>query len=1345
METACVTYQDESGNIKVRIDHDKCIACGRCVTACKHDARYFADDTARFFDDLAAGVPISLIAAPSIRTNIPEYKKLFTTLKRLGVNKIYDVSLGADICIWAHIKHIEKTGAAPIITQPCPAVVTYCELYRHELLKSLSPVHSPMACTSIFMKEYQGITDRIAALSPCVAKVNEFDDTGLAQYNITFSALLDYMKINEIHVSDEETEFDHDESGLGSLFPMPGGLKENIEYFLGKKLHIAKAEGYDVYEKLDKYAEASEDFLPDIFDVLNCTEGCNVGSASYHDRCIFEIDKTMDANRRKATEERNREHYEEVYKTYDSTFDFKLFTRRYKAVNVTYPEISNKEIKNAFDLLGKTDYEKQHIDCGACGSGTCYEMARKIALNVNIPENCIVKSKDDAKTEHEENLLAHAQLAEMEKTREADERMRAMMEINPYINILFSSNLNVIDCNPAALKVMEFETKEEMCAGFAERITQFSPVIQPDGRITKTLQERLMIAANEGSDIFETELHFGDNKKNLSVEFKKIPYEDSFAIIAYAHDVTEMRRRELELTRTQEINEVQLTKLNLMVQGAHIALWDMEINKDNPTDFTNTIIYADEFRHMLGYADETDFPNVLSSWSDKLHPEDKERSINAFSAHMLDKTGNTPFDIEYRLLKKDGEYSYFHAYGATTRDKNGNPIRVAGALMDVTEQKRMAKEIEKQHKEVVKQAHWYSAILDAAPLPVTVTDLDMNWTFVNKAVENFLGMKREDMIGKPCSNWNAHICNTPDCGIECAKRGLHQTFFNHLGSSYQVDVEILKDIDGNPAGYIEVVQDVTMIENLARAQAEAESQAKSAFLATMSHEIRTPMNAIIGMTTIGKMTDDARKKSDALEKIEVASKHLLGIINDILDFSKIESGKFELSYTNFDFEKMLQKIVDIVNLRIDERRQKFYISISNDMPHILIGDDQRLSQVITNLLTNASKFTPEEGSIYLDAQFLPEECDLVIDGSDFCRIQISVEDTGIGITDEQKERLFQSFEQAEAGTTRQYGGTGLGLSISKRIVELMDGDIWVESEPGKGSKFIFNVLLKHGKDEEKRRFDRSVNWKNIRIFAVDDEPEIREFFTAVSEKMGVVCAVAATGEEALRLLDKNDDFNVYFVDWKLPDMNGGELIKRMQEKTTQNPIVIIFSSTDWSVIEDEALAVGADKFLPKPLFPSVIHEVISEYMGTDSGTKQDDENIVKADDYTWYTILLADDVEINREIVLSMLEPANLTIECAENGEQVVEMFTASNGKYSMIFMDIQMPKMDGYEATRRIRALDIPDAKTIPIIAMTADVFREDVEKCFEVGMNGHIGKPININDVYRQFRMYLTKEGQT
>ena len=321
MEAASITYQDEAGNIRVKIDYDKCIGCGRCVTACTHNARYYTDDTERFFDDLSKGVPLSLMVTPSVRTNIPDYKRLFTYLKRLGVNKIYDVSLGADINIWAHIRHLETTRFAPIITQPCPAIVMYCERYRHDLLPRLSPVHSPTGCLSIYMKRYKGINDRIAAMTPCIAKSQEFLATKQAEYNVTFSKLLEYLQKNNITLPEEETQFDHDESGLGSLFPMPGGLKENIEYFLGNRIHIAKAEGFHVYEKLDKYAETPDDFLPVVFDVLNCIEGCNIGPASPQDRSVFEIDKIMDGNRRQAMEECKREHYESVYKTYDDTFD----------------------------------------------------------------------------------------------------------------------------------------------------------------------------------------------------------------------------------------------------------------------------------------------------------------------------------------------------------------------------------------------------------------------------------------------------------------------------------------------------------------------------------------------------------------------------------------------------------------------------------------------------------------------------------------------------------------------------------------------------------------------------------------------------------------------------------------------------------------------------------------------------------------------------------------------------------------------------------------------------------------------------------------------------------------
>jgi signal transduction histidine kinase/DNA-binding response OmpR family regulator len=515
--------------------------------------------------------------------------------------------------------------------------------------------------------------------------------------------------------------------------------------------------------------------------------------------------------------------------------------------------------------------------------------------------------------------------------------------------------------------------------------------------------------------------------------------------------------------------------------------------------------------------------------------------------------------------------------------------------------------------------------------------------------------------------------------------------------------------------------------------AESASLAKSTFLANMSHEIRSPLNAIIGMTSIGRSAKTKEKKDYSFDRIDNASKHLLDVINDILDMSKIEADKFELSLVSFDFERMLQKVINLITLRVNERRQKFHIDIDKNIPHAFIGDDLRLAQVITNLLSNAVKFTPEKGVIRLSARLASEDGDL-------CRLQISVTDTGIGITDEDKARLFRSFEQAEAATARKFGGTGLGLALSRRIVELMGGEIWVESELGHGARFTFTVLLRREIGRQRRLLPEGVNRNNIRIFAVDDEPDTRDFLMDLSKNLGIFCRVAASAEEAVEMLEVDDNYNIYFFDWKLPGMNGLDLARTIRAKSANKSVVILFSSADWSVIDDETHNTGIDKFLPKPLLASTIVDVINECIGPEKREKLSGNDELLTD-YRGHSILLAEDMEINREIVLTLLESTNIHIECAENGIQALNMFEKAPDKYDIIFMDIQMPGMDGYEATRRIRALDIPQAQNIKIVAMTANVFREDIEMCYNVGMNDHIGKPLDFDAVLQILRKYLLK----
>jgi CheY-like chemotaxis protein/two-component sensor histidine kinase len=519
--------------------------------------------------------------------------------------------------------------------------------------------------------------------------------------------------------------------------------------------------------------------------------------------------------------------------------------------------------------------------------------------------------------------------------------------------------------------------------------------------------------------------------------------------------------------------------------------------------------------------------------------------------------------------------------------------------------------------------------------------------------------------------------------------------------------------------------------DMARDKSDRESKHKSAFLANMSHEIRTPMNAIIGMTTIGKSADNIERKDYCFNKIEDASNHLLGVINDILDMSKIEANKFELVNDEFNFEKMLQRVVNVVNFRVDEKHQKFTVHIDKNIPRFVIGDDQRVAQVITNLLSNSIKFTPENGSIELDAQLLGEE-----DG--YYELQVSVSDTGIGLSAEQQERIFMSFEQAESSTTRKYGGTGLGLSISKSIVEMMDGSIWVESEPGIGSKFTFTIRVKSGSRINEGLLDTDVNLSSVRIMAVDDDQDILSYFSEIAEGFGVACCdTAASGEEALGLVVRNGDYHIYFVDWRMPIMDGIQLASELKKRASAKSVVIMITAAEWTSIEAQAKKAGVDKFLSKPLFPSSIMDVIKECISADRQQMENAQNDINGI-FKGRKILLAEDVDINREIVQALLEPTSVTIECAENGLEAVKMFQKTPD-YDMVLMDVQMPVMDGYEATKQIRALNIPEAKTVQIIAMTANVFRDDIDRCHDVGMNNHIGKPLDFEEVVKKLLVYM------
>jgi len=517
-------------------------------------------------------------------------------------------------------------------------------------------------------------------------------------------------------------------------------------------------------------------------------------------------------------------------------------------------------------------------------------------------------------------------------------------------------------------------------------------------------------------------------------------------------------------------------------------------------------------------------------------------------------------------------------------------------------------------------------------------------------------------------------------------------------------------------------------------KAHAANQAKSQFLSNMSHEIRTPINAIIGMTLIGQSAASVEKKDYAFEKIEVASAHLLGIINDVLDMSKIEANKFELSCIEFNFEKMIKKVVNVAAFRVNEKNQYFHLKLDPDIPQWLVGDDQRLAQVITNLLSNAVKFTPESGEITLSVHYKGG-------GQKHCTIQVEVQDTGIGISAEQQARLFTSFEQAESATTRKFGGTGLGLAISKRIVELMQGKIWIRSGLGAGALFAFSVKLGHAAHKD-TPFRLALQKDPVRILAVDDMPETLAFFDMYARKMNMTCDAVGTASEALEGIRKGAEYDICFIDLRMPGMDGLALTREIAGITKKKPPIILISAYDWNAVERDAHEAGVNGFLSKPLFASDITECIEQHLsgGGAGGTGGAEHEPMEAL-FRGLCILLAEDVEINREIVQTLLEPSELTIDCATDGDEAVSLFNANQNKYDLVLMDIQMPVMDGIEATRRIRALGTEKAGNIPILAMTANVFKEDVDKCLQAGMNDHVGKPLDMNELLEKLKKFLRR----
>lgn len=698
---------------------------------------------------------------------------------------------------------------------------------------------------------------------------------------------------------------------------------------------------------------------------------------------------------------------------------------------------------------------------------------------------------------------------------------------------------------------------------------------------------------------------------------------------------------------------------------------------------------------------------------------------------------------ELTYIRKDG--SRFPAVVSVTalRDELNDVIGYLLIGTDNTARKQAEDERMRLDQRLRDQQFYTRSLIESNIDAIMTTDPQGIITDVNKQMEELTGCTRDELIGSPFKNY----FTDPTLAEESIKQVLAAgkiTNYELVARSRKGKETVVSynattfyDRDRKLQGMLAVARDATESKRLDRALQEKNTElqrakvvaekaniSKSNFLSNMSHEIRTPMNAIIGLTYLALKTPLNPKQYDYLDKIQSSANSLLGIISDILDFSKIEAGRLDMEVINFNLGEVLDNLAIPVMIKVQEKNLEFLFQVDQQVPNDLCGDPLRLGQVLTNLTNNAVKFT-EHGEIVIAVR--SEE---VL--QDQVRLRFSVRDTGIGMTPEQRGQLFQAFSQADTSTTRKYGGTGLGLSISKRLVEMMDGTIWVESEAGVGSEFIFTVLL-GVRQALREKLSPHPDLRGLKVLVVDDNTTSREIMREMLESMSFEAHLAASGAEALAEVEeaaRDKPYDLVFMDWRMPGMDGLTASRRIKAELNlaKPPAIIMVAAYGNEEIETGDKELGLEGFLFKPVRPSLLLDAAMAAFGKENkgqikGRRRKFESEDRLDAIRGARVLLVEDNEINQQVAREILEVAGLLVSIAGDGKQGVEAVAAGN--YHAVLMDVEMPEMDGYAACRAIRQDKRFD--DLPIIAMTAGAMVGDREKALEAGMNDYVAKPID------------------
>ena len=988
-----------------------------------------------------------------------------------------------------------------------------------------------------------------------------------------------------------------------------------------------------------------------------------------------------------------------------------------------------KKLNDGSRLIAETGDLNYKIEIKSADEiGSLGQSFNEMIASIDQAESALKKSQAELK-KHRDHLeeLVEERTAELKKLSEA-------IKQSPASVVITDKKGNIEYVNAAFCEITGYSVEEAMGQ---------NPRILKSGNLSAAHYQNLWQTILSGNiwkgDFINKKKNGQEYWESASISPIKNDSDEITHFVAVKQDITERKEVEKKLKESEERHRMLLERL-----PESVVVYDME----------GKAIYVNPaFEKTFGWSRK----EVLGKKIDFVPPE-LEAETKAAIQEMLEAGRETLF-FETRRLTKNGDSLDVQINTAPFYDPNGTKIGNIVILNDITERKRAEKAIKNSEQRL-------SQIVEFLPDPTIVIDNEGTVVTWNQAMENLSDIKADDMVGKGnfeyalpfygerrpilidlVKNWDAEYEQKYLSVKRDGKKLISESYHPSLGGRelyLQATAGLIYDAAGEVAGAIESLRDITERKHMeaelieAKQAADEANRAKGDFLANMSHEIRTPMNAVIGMTHLAMKTELTSKQRDYLTKIQSSANSLLGIINDILDFSKIEAGKLDMESVDFNLEEVLDNLANLVTVKAHEKEDlEVLFATAQDVPRFLVGDPLRLGQILINLANNAVKFT-DHGEIVVSTELLKQVGEQVT-------LKFGVSDTGIGLTKEQAARLFESFTQADTSTTRKYGGTGLGLAISKSLVEMMDGEIWVESEPGQGSTFGFTATFGLGREDVKRRFAPAPDLRSMKVLVVDDNPTSREILRDMLESFSFEVTLAATGQEGIAEIEKADKdkpFEMVIMDWKMPGMDGVEASKRIKEHPGLRhvPPIVMVTAYGQAEVMRKAEEIGLEGFLLKPVSPSVLFDTIIQARGDKlSDTPRIMQHSEEAETLAFIKgarILLVEDNEINQQVAREILEGADLIVSLADDGQQAVNM--VKENLYDVILMDIQMPVMDGYTATREIRNLK-SEIRNIPIIAMTAHAMAGDEEKSLKAGMNGHVTKPIDPEQLFATLQKWI------